>query len=110
MRFPPVQLRNQRRSDAHGLEARAHAQRCHPRCTMLRESLDAEGIEVIVMIVREQDHVDRWQLLDGGWHFVKSLRSSKAYRRRALTEHRIDEYSCAVNFDQQCAVPKPGRA
>jgi hypothetical protein len=65
---------------------------------------------VIVVIVREQDHIERRQLGNGCRHWMKPLSTCEESWRRIIAEHGIEQGSNAMGFEEQRAVPEPGNA
>ena len=65
---------------------------------------------MIVVIVRQQHHVERRQLADRRRDGMESLWASEGEWRRARAEHWIGEDAHAVDFDDERAVPEPGDA
>jgi hypothetical protein len=62
---------------------------------------------VIVVIVREEDGVERRQLGDRRRHGMKAARTGERQRRGALAEHRIGQDAHAVGLEQHRRVAEP---
>ena len=64
-------------------------------------------IQMIVVIVREQHHVERRQLADRRRDRDENAGARERNRRRAHSEDGIGENAHAVRFEQQRAVAEP---
>ena len=71
-------------------------------------------IKMVVMRMRDQDHIDRRQVRKGDAGIVHPFRPDKAERRCALRPHRIDQNVEACDLDEPARMPDigqpPGRA
>ena len=109
-RLVPVELVYERVRHAVPREVRTDAERGDDRHLLLCERFDRAAAEVIVVIVREHDGIERRQLVDRRRHRMKALRPGEAHRRDALAEDGIGEHALSVELEQHRAVPEPRHA
>jgi hypothetical protein len=104
----PVELGDARRIDAVALEVATHAERRDDRYALARQGLDRRATQVIVVIVRQQHHIERGQLVEPNGDGMKALGTRKAHGRRALAKHGIGEHPAPLELEQCRAVAEPG--
>jgi hypothetical protein len=75
-----------------------------------QQRLDDAAVEVIVVIVRRNDRVERRQLLERQRWRMKASRSDQRGRRRTSRPHRIEKNPRAVDLDEHRRMAEPGRA
>ena len=110
VRLPPVELGDARRRDAPGLEMRADAKRSHERHVERRQLADRRIVEVIVVVVRDDHEIERWQRVQRDRHGLEALRAREPRRRGAQPPDRIGEHAQAVDLDQHRRMTEPGGA
>src|SRR5678816_4941452 len=76
----------------------------------LGERKNRRAIEVIVVIVRQDDGVERRQRLEWGRRRVKALRTSESHGRDAIAPHGVRQNAYTVDLDDERRVPEPGDA
>ena len=79
--LPPIELHDPLCPDAPCLEVRADAERGHERHIEPRELPDGRVIEMVVVVVRDDDQIHRWQRLDPDRHRLEALRADQPRRR-----------------------------
>jgi hypothetical protein len=106
---PPIQFRDACRWNPPTLEPLADAERCDdPRRGLhLGERKDRRAIQVIVVVVRQDDAVDRRQRVERSRRRVKPLRTRKWQRGHTVAPDGISEDAHAIDFDEQRGVPQP---
>jgi len=65
---------------------------------------------MIVMIVRDDDGIERRQGVDGHRHRMEALGAHEGKRRCAQAPNRIGEHAAAVDFQQHGGMPQPRSA
>ena len=110
MRLPPVEL-----GDALGRTPQAS--RCAPTpsdvtngTSRLRQLADRRVVEVVVVVVRDDHHVERRQRAQAHRHGLEALRARRTATASARSPHRIGEHAQAVDLDQHRRVAEPGGA
>jgi hypothetical protein len=73
-----------------------------------RQATDRRIIEMVVVIVRLQNDVDRRQVVERNPRRHPAPGSRETDRRRALTPHRIDEHVHAADLNQEARMTDPG--
>src|SRR6266508_5731427 len=105
-RLPPVQLLDV--SDAlpsePALEPEGHHEEWIVRCG---KALHGAEVEVVVVIVRDEDEVDRRQGLESEAWRAQSPGPSRGQWARPLTPMRVGEEGDPLQLDQQCRVADP---
>ncbi len=107
--LPPIELRDPLCGDAPRLEVRAHAEGRHDGHIELCDLEDRRVVEVIVVVVRDDDGVERRERRHGHRDGLKALRAGEGDRRRTLSPHRIGQDADAVDLEQHRRVAEPGR-
>src|SRR6516225_17481 len=76
------------------------AKRRNYACAMCgRYSREGIEVEMVVMTVRHQHDIDRWQFCKCNARIVDSFRPNEAKRRRAIRPNRIEQHiePCCLN-------------
>ncbi len=101
-RLPPVELD---RRDAAPAQGRAIAEhRHHMRRVAALQRAKARQVHVIVMVVRQQDHVRARQLGQDKAGRADALRTGPGHRRAAPAEHRVGQHDRLGQADQERRV------
>src|SRR5262245_24796576 len=105
---PPVELR--RLADASRTQESAESEGRKPtRVWITRsEALHRPIVEVVIVIVREQDDVDRGEIVKRNGRRHPATRPGKANRRGPLAPHRVREDVDPTDLDEERRVPHPG--
>src|SRR5688500_14845553 len=88
----------------------AESQGNHPLCTRLRcgEGSHCPRVEMVVVVVREEDDVDRWKLVDGQGGRDEASRADGAPRGRPVAPDGIGENVERPELDEQRRMTDPG--
>src|ERR1019366_6829853 len=109
--FGPVQLVAAICGYAKTFKDVAYAERGNParlsQAFLPRKALNRACAEVVVVIVRDEDDVDRWQIFECKRRRVKALRTGPLCRGCAFIPDGIDENTNAVDFNQRRGMPQP---
>ena len=105
--LPPVELDDPLGRHAPVFEMSAKAERNHKERHPVAQRFDRRLVEVIVVIVREDDRIDRWQIVEREGRCKESFHPEETARRSIIAPHRIDEDPTTLDFHQQGRVPKP---
>ncbi|MDT4856828.1 hypothetical protein FQZ97_912310 [compost metagenome] len=109
--FPPVQLGDALGRHAPGLQVGAHAQRRDEgHGAVFRQGVDGGVVEVVVVVVRDHDHIDLGHLAQPQGHGLEALGAEQAKRRGACAPDRVGEHAVAVHLQQHGGVAEPGGA
>src|SRR5258706_15535992 len=81
MRLPPVELDDALRLHAPGFEVRADAERRDERHIGLREHADRGIVEMIVVVVRHDDDIDRRHRAKRDGYWLEALGTDEARGR-----------------------------
>jgi hypothetical protein len=65
---------------------------------------------MIVVVMRHDDGIERWQLAQRNRYRLETLRPGKARRRGARSPHGIGQYPHAIDFDEHRRMTEPGGA
>src|SRR5687768_1830841 len=110
----PIELRDAINGDAPALEMSADTEwddeaRLRLGCAERQRAHDS-AVEVIVVIVRSDDRVERRKIVERQGRLVKPLGTDQGGWRRAARPHRIEEDTRAINLDQHRRMSQPRRA
>jgi hypothetical protein len=108
--LPPIQLGDTPGRDAPRLQVRADTQAGKEAHLALGQLQHGGVVEMIVVVVRDDDGVERREVAQLDRHRVKALRTGKAYGRHALTPHRIGQHPNSVELQQERRMAEPGDA
>src|SRR5688500_17095972 len=112
--FRPVELRDASRSDTPSLQVRADAEwNDESRARLLRaprQCAHDAAVEVIVVIVRSDNCVERWKFVKSERRLVEPLRANERRRRGAPRPNGVEENARAVDLDKHSRVAEPCRA
>lgn len=105
--LPPVELDHTR--DSLPLEPALEAERHHEdRVVAGGDARDRAQVEVIEVVVRQNDHVDGRQVLEGEPRGLQALRPREGYGARPPSPVRIREQVDPVELQEHRRVPDPG--
>jgi len=108
--FPPVQLVDALGRNAPGLQMCADAERGDEGHAGTRQHLDGRVVQVIVVVVRDHDHVHRRHIAQGHRRRLKALGAEQRAGRGARTPHRVGQHAVAIDFQQHARMAQPGGA
>ena len=74
------------------------------------QGLDRGQVEVVVVVVRDHDDVDRAEGGERQGHGVQPLGPGEGERGAALAPDRVEEHPAAVDLGEHAGVPHPGQA
>ena len=90
-----------------GADAERHQERCRPgpqQCPY------GGQVQVVVVVVRDEDRVDRGQLVQRHRGRMQAVRPHQPGRRAPVAPHRIDQHPTALDLDQHRGVAVPDDA
>jgi hypothetical protein len=105
--FPPVELGDLPGRHAPGFQVHADAEGRDEGHATLRQLAHGCAIEVVVVVVRDDDGVDRRQRAQGDRHRLEPLRPEEPERRCARPPHRVGQDPVAVDLDEDGGVSEP---
>ncbi len=88
----------------------AHTQRRDERNVQLGETANGRKIQVVVMVVGDQHHVDRGKLGHFDGHWLKALRTRESNRRCTIAPDGIRQHPGAIDLHQHRRMTEPGGA
>ena len=103
----PVELPDLRRRHAPLLQVRADAQRHEQERAAARERLHRLHVEVVVVVVRDQDGVERRQVRERDRRREEPLRPEQRRRRNPLAPDRVRQDAPPVDLDERAGVAHP---
>ena len=108
--IPPVHLSDTILADAPVSKMRRDAQRRDENRGRRRQGLDRGLIEVVVVIVRDEDHVDLTERLQRDRRTIETTRPRPGERAHPRAPDRIRQHPETIELDQYGRVPHPGDA
>ena len=98
--FPPVELDDTRGIDSLTVQVRCDSQGRHESMPLVAEGGHRLVVEVVVVVVRDEHHVDFGKRVDGDGRVKETLGATPLKWGSTPTEHRIGEHDDAVNVEQ----------
>ncbi len=106
----PVQLAQPVGGHAPVLQVRADAQRDGEQGVRVGQRLDRGHVQVVVVVVRDDDDVDRAERGQRQGHRVQALGSGERERGAAVAPDRVEEDPVAVDLREHAGVAHPGQS
>ena len=102
--LPPVEFTNFIGRHAPVHDSGAHAERRDEVADLALQFKDRVVVEVIVVVVRQDHRLDRWQRVDGDGRRVPALGAVPLHGRGTFAENRIGQPEFAVELEQQAGM------
>ncbi len=109
-RLVPVQFAQSVRGHAPVFEMGADAERHGEDGVGAGQFLDGGHVQVVVVVVRDDDHVDRAEGRQRQGNRVQPAGAGEGERGAALAPHRVEEHPVSVDLREHAGVPEPGQA
>ena len=110
-RLVPIELADSFGRDSERFEARADSERSHDRDGWHSSQIgDGFRAEMIVVVVRNEDDVERRKFRKPRGHRMKTFRSRERHGGGSLPEDGIGEHSIAVDLEEDRTVSEPRRS
>ena len=108
--FPPIEFTDPIVRNSPAFEVGPYAKWDHPADVSILECQNRLVVEMVVVVMGDQDHIDCREGRKGERWLIEALRSSPGKRRSPFGPDRIDESPYSSDFNQVSRMPKPGHS